>query len=682
MTVSTLFPTHYFFTIPGTDAAAAGYQVFFYLAGTSTKEDTFTESDGLTANANPIVLDVDGTPPNQINGTDGTGYKVVIAPPLDTDPPASGTTLADNYFTPIGGIFLDLANTDTDDGTKGFHLVYYPPLSTETGVTKYEYKWYDVRRYGAVADATTDCITAIRNAIISARNVVSGGAPSSIGIYFPDGEYYISIGIPWPRRVNLITESRWGTKITCDSNSYAVLYTATESGGVFTDNLDAGVSLGAQEADQNIIKGIHFNHTGTLTGNSPDSATAWKAAGLDINGAPDSLLEDIRVSATTDSYGGINLVNCWRMKVVRYYTSRGGSNEGGVALELDSQCNLVDIVNPTIFGPWDIGIRVTNPYSVTISRPDVENVRNTGGTAIGILVGGWLTEVTGAYMEGNDIDFAFGVSGGTQASHFNIVHPYLNPGSVGDVGFDLVGVNGGNIMLPFFGDTFLTAQFRSGSTTNNGGARITLQKSDAADSAALDLSTIGLGDGNNIVAVYGRDKSDHGAYKEYSTATGNLIEQEINQRNGAFQAFSIKIVNTSGTMQHSIFAGATATTAIYDDKVTGATTTLTNTPLAAAGVDFAAGGGIVAAATNKFVINTATQEPAGEFSGVAHIANNTSGTALTVEIQNGSRDINGTTRFRPEFTLRNAATGAVWNINTTNFTAGQLCYINILMFIK
>lgn len=51
----------------------------------------------------------------------------------------------------------DLASTDTDDGTKGFHLVHYPPLSGETGVVNYEYKYGRAERFGLTGsgDETT-----------------------------------------------------------------------------------------------------------------------------------------------------------------------------------------------------------------------------------------------------------------------------------------------------------------------------------------------------------------------------------------------------------------------------------------------------------------------------------------------------------------------------------------------
>lgn len=83
---------------PTDGLVAAGYQIFFYDENTTDKKDTYTTQSGAVANSNPITLDSYGRIPSagQVWLTEGTtGYKIVLAPPLDTDPPASGVVLAD-----------------------------------------------------------------------------------------------------------------------------------------------------------------------------------------------------------------------------------------------------------------------------------------------------------------------------------------------------------------------------------------------------------------------------------------------------------------------------------------------------------------------------------------------------------------------------------------------------------
>jgi hypothetical protein len=100
--VSNLFTTD-------TGEPADAYQVFFYIAGTTTKQDTFSDSDLTIANANPIVLDANGQPADQIF-LSPTGYKVVLATPTDTDPPTSPVKTWD-HVTDQGYIFSQLYGT-------------------------------------------------------------------------------------------------------------------------------------------------------------------------------------------------------------------------------------------------------------------------------------------------------------------------------------------------------------------------------------------------------------------------------------------------------------------------------------------------------------------------------------------------------------------------------------------
>jgi hypothetical protein len=72
---------------------AVGYQLFCYEAGTTTKATTYTDEDGLVVNTNPIILDSAGR--CTIRFTEGS-YKLVLASPTDTDPPASAIWTRDN----------------------------------------------------------------------------------------------------------------------------------------------------------------------------------------------------------------------------------------------------------------------------------------------------------------------------------------------------------------------------------------------------------------------------------------------------------------------------------------------------------------------------------------------------------------------------------------------------------
>lgn len=75
-----------------------GGKLFYYAAGSTTKQNTYTTSAGSVANANPIILDSEGRTPYPVWFTDGLAYKEVLAPSTDTDPPTSGITMGDNLL--------------------------------------------------------------------------------------------------------------------------------------------------------------------------------------------------------------------------------------------------------------------------------------------------------------------------------------------------------------------------------------------------------------------------------------------------------------------------------------------------------------------------------------------------------------------------------------------------------
>ncbi len=76
---------------------AVGYRLFFYVAGSvGTKQNTYTDSTGGSANTNPLTLNALGTPTTEIWFTSGQLYKVVYAPPGSDDPPNSPIWTIDN----------------------------------------------------------------------------------------------------------------------------------------------------------------------------------------------------------------------------------------------------------------------------------------------------------------------------------------------------------------------------------------------------------------------------------------------------------------------------------------------------------------------------------------------------------------------------------------------------------
>ena len=80
----------------------AGGKLFTYSAGTTNKATTFTDSGGGTQNNNPIILNSRGEANVWIPAN--TGFKFVLAPASDSDPPANPFWTVDNIINSTAGV--------------------------------------------------------------------------------------------------------------------------------------------------------------------------------------------------------------------------------------------------------------------------------------------------------------------------------------------------------------------------------------------------------------------------------------------------------------------------------------------------------------------------------------------------------------------------------------------------
>jgi hypothetical protein len=179
----------------------SGGKIYTYAAGTTTPLTTYTSRDGLTANANPIILDAAGRTPQQIWATEGLLYKYAVTKSNDVQ-----IRVWDN----IGGAVVasnlseDLANTT--DNSKGDALVgfrqanesgFLPGAVAKTVSTKLQ-DIISVRDFGAVGDGSTDDTAAIQAAIdVFKPTFVSGDGIPDKGrtIYVPMGTYIVTAPI-------------------------------------------------------------------------------------------------------------------------------------------------------------------------------------------------------------------------------------------------------------------------------------------------------------------------------------------------------------------------------------------------------------------------------------------------------------------------------------------------------
>lgn len=227
-----------------------GGKLFSYIAGTTTKQATYTDSTGGTPNTNPVILNARGEAnvwldPSKV-------YKLVLAPATDTDPPSNPFWTVDNIsggaLSPSGSIIPTVDNTFTLGNTSfswanvyvgpnhaplldtvSGNLGYYKQTQTEinAGVTplNFSYPPGNVFRYYTAAQITQtvsfstspslDCSAAINNAVKATTG----------DVFFPTGIHYINAPIYIPStaqaNVRFVGESRTNTKIEPMANNIA-----------------------------------------------------------------------------------------------------------------------------------------------------------------------------------------------------------------------------------------------------------------------------------------------------------------------------------------------------------------------------------------------------------------------------------------------------------------------------
>ena len=143
----------------------SGGKLYTYEAGTTTPLETYTDYEGLTPNANPVLLDSNGQASVWL-GTDK--YKFVLYNASDVLQPDGGDD--------IGGTYDASTLTYAPDLTGSVEATIQSRLEIFTSVTD----------FGATGDGSTNDTAAIQAAI----SAVPGQA-----VYFPSGTYVITANI-------------------------------------------------------------------------------------------------------------------------------------------------------------------------------------------------------------------------------------------------------------------------------------------------------------------------------------------------------------------------------------------------------------------------------------------------------------------------------------------------------
>lgn len=166
---------------------AAGYQLFCYEAGTTTKLATYSDANLTIPNTNPIVLDAAG---RATVFASAAAYKQVLAPPTDTDPPTVPLWTVDGIAgTPQSVNNLDLEGTAGEALTAG-QVAYMS--DGQGGLTAGH--WYltdSDHNYSSTDAPTRGIVTAggVAGTTVSIRvqgRYVLGGSLSQGAVYYID----------------------------------------------------------------------------------------------------------------------------------------------------------------------------------------------------------------------------------------------------------------------------------------------------------------------------------------------------------------------------------------------------------------------------------------------------------------------------------------------------------------
>lgn len=174
---------------------AVGNQFFFYISGSSTKTNIYSDAAGSTPIANPVVLNALGMPPDVVYLEDGVSYKIRYCSSTEPDPPATsiedwdpvvgiaGTAADSSEWTAFGSAptFISTTSFSVPGDQTGTFEVGRRVKTTNTGGTIYS-------RISASAFASVTTVTVVNDSGVldSGLSAVSYGMLSATNASVPN----------------------------------------------------------------------------------------------------------------------------------------------------------------------------------------------------------------------------------------------------------------------------------------------------------------------------------------------------------------------------------------------------------------------------------------------------------------------------------------------------------------
>lgn len=281
-----------------------GALLFTYVAGSSTKANTYQDSAGNTAHSNPIVLNSRGEPPAPIWLTVGVTYDFVLAPSTDSDPPVApirniddvtgvnDTTLTiDQWVAGPAPTYVSATSfTLVGDQTSTFHVGRRVKTTNSGGTV---YSTITASAFGASTTVTVvndsgtldSGLSAVSYGLLSAVNPstpnLTTGSSASTFTFNGSGGTSSSVTMRWQKFGGFVTlhlpavsatTGTSSTTFTGDTALPALLRPLTDSQEMpindVLDNTAAGATAGT----------VTISTAGVIVIRRTGSATAWTNA--------------------------------------------------------------------------------------------------------------------------------------------------------------------------------------------------------------------------------------------------------------------------------------------------------------------------------------------------------------------------------------------------------------------
>lgn len=341
-------------------ALVAGDRILVNAQTTATQNGIYIVASGAWTRATDFDESTEIQQGTKVSTTDGAWWRMTTADPVT-----------------IGSSNISFSVESTVITVADIGALLWPTLGTETGVVYEYYPYYDVRRYGAIADdtlesgttaATTDNATAFNNAWASMKSV-GGTLTVPPGKYYLNATWLLDVDLTLPHNYRIQAE---GATIR---NGSSVTGFAVQVYGSFNYH---GVK----------IYGLHINHRNNSTA----------AGAVQLKGATGCRIEDVAVemysnaatwtafelAAITPGTGSTH--SFWNVLDGCSTRLRSGSDGGGAysycGINLKGQANATKIQNCRLSHVTH-GIRMETDgvvqgfaNGVNITANDIEGVTN------------------------------------------------------------------------------------------------------------------------------------------------------------------------------------------------------------------------------------------------------------------------------------------------------------------